>query len=69
MILIGNSKTFLKSRQGKDLWSKFFRILADGSHIYDGLPVKCERHPDRKLVLRQPDEFDQCKDGGCSEPW
>ena len=69
MILIGSSKTFLESRQGKDLWSKFFDLLKDGAHIYDGLPVKCERHPDRKLLLRTPLDFNQCADGGCSERW
>lgn len=69
LILIGNAKTFEHSRRGKDLWCKLFNLLKDGSHVYDGFPVKCERHPDRKLLLRCPDNFDECPDGGCSEPW
>ena len=69
LILIGNTKTFLNSRKGKDLWGKFLDLLKDGSHIYDGLPVKCERHPDRQQVLHSPSEFDKCPNGGCSAPW
>ena len=69
LILIGNAKTFEQSRRGKDLWSNFFILLRDGSHIYDGFPVKCERHPERKSMLRSPNDFDGCPDGGCSEPW
>ena len=69
MILLGNAKTFLESRKGKDLWGKFLGLLRDGAHIYDGLPVKCERHPDRTSLLRSPKDFDECPDGGCMEPW
>jgi hypothetical protein len=69
MILLGNAKTFLESRKGKDLWSKFFSLLREGAHIYDGFPVKCERHPDRTSLLRNPQGFDECPDGGCTEPW
>lgn len=69
LIVIGNAKTFLSSRKGKDLWSRFLNLLKDGSHIHDGFPVKCERHPDRKSTLRCPEDFSQCPDGGCSEPW
>jgi hypothetical protein len=69
LILIGNATTFLEARKGKELWQKLVSLLKSGSHIYDGFPVQCERHPDRKLVLRTPEDFDQCSDGGCSEPW
>jgi hypothetical protein len=70
MILIGNAETFLRSRKGGDLWNQLFDLLKQGCHIYDGLPVECERHPDRKAVLRQTMDFDdECPDGGCKEPW
>jgi len=68
LILIGNAKTFEQSKRGKVIWSKFFNLLKDGSHVYDGFPVKCERHPDRRSLLRCPNDFDECPDGGCSEP-
>ncbi|KAJ7227185.1 P-loop containing nucleoside triphosphate hydrolase protein [Mycena pura] len=68
-IMIGNSDTFLNSRKGKDLWTRFFDLMKHGRHIYDGLPVKCERHPDRSAVLRAPSDFEiECPDGGCKEP-
>ena len=68
MIMIGSADTFLKSRSGKELWKKLTNLLTHGSHIYDGFPVKCERHPDRANILRSPEEFEKCPDGGCSEP-
>ena len=70
MILIGNADTFLSSRKGKSMWQKLFDMLKDGKNIFDGLPVACAKHPDRKRILRRPEEFDEhCPDGGCSEPW
>ncbi|KAJ6619752.1 P-loop containing nucleoside triphosphate hydrolase protein [Mycena sp. CBHHK59/15] len=68
-IMIGNADTFMNARKGKDLWTKFFGLLRGGGHVYDGLPVRCERHPDRAAVLKSPIDFDnECPDGGCKEP-
>ncbi|KAI9822767.1 MAG: hypothetical protein M1832_003000 [Thelocarpon impressellum] len=70
LILIGNSETFLNARKGKDLWVRFLGLLKQRKQIYDGFPVKCERHPDRVASLRRPEDFDdECPDGGCKEPW
>ena len=69
LILIGNATTFLDARRGKELWRDLMNLLKDGSHIYDGFPVQCGRHPDRKAILRCPEDFDQFPDGGCDEPW
>lgn len=53
-----------------DVWKRFFELLKQGGHVYDGFPVKCERHPDRTSVLREVADFDiDCPDGGCKEPW
>jgi hypothetical protein len=69
LIIIGNSSTFLASRRGADTWRPFFKLLTEKNDIHDGLPVKCEQHPDRQNVLSQPADFDQlCPDGGCSAP-
>lgn len=68
LIMIGNAQTFLKSK-GKNLWSRFFGLLTNDGHIYDGFPVKCDRHKDRVALLRAPIDFgDECPDGGCKEP-
>ena len=70
LIMIGNAETFMSSRKGKDLWNRFMQLLKSGRHIYDGFPVKCERHLDRHALLRRPEDFDEhCPDGGCFEPW
>ncbi|KAK7054631.1 hypothetical protein VNI00_003094 [Paramarasmius palmivorus] len=70
LILLGNSGTFTKSRRGGELWTKFLELLRKGKHVYDGLPVYCERHPDRKALLKNPVDFDnEVPDGGCTEPW
>ncbi|GAW16095.1 hypothetical protein ANO14919_055180 [Xylariales sp. No.14919] len=69
LILIGNAETFMNSRKGGQLWTRFIDMLKAQDHIYDGLPVKCEQHPTRLAVLRSPEDFDnECPDGGCKEP-
>ncbi|KAG1725641.1 P-loop containing nucleoside triphosphate hydrolase protein [Suillus paluster] len=65
-IHIGNMDTF---QSKSPLWSGLFDLLKQASHIYEGFPVKCERHPARKAILRDTNDFDeQCPDGGCVEP-
>jgi flagellar biosynthesis GTPase FlhF len=69
IILVGNSETFLASRKGQSTWTPFFNLLRQGNNIHDGLPVKCEQHPDRQNELKQPSDFDKlAPNGGCSEP-
>lgn len=70
LILIGNSATFKNPRKGGDVWRQFFRLLETGKYIFDGLPVRCERHPSMKSMLRDPNDFDLLvPEGGCLEPW
>ena len=70
LILIGNMDTFMNSKKGKTTWVPFFSLLKERNHLYDGLPVKCERHPDRMAILKDPSDFDKyCPDGGCAELW
>ena len=70
LIIIGNSETFLKSRSGKEIWTKFFDMIKRLGYFHEGLPVRCEQHNDVKNVLRLPGDFERvCPDGGCSEPW
>jgi hypothetical protein len=68
--MIGNMDTFMSSKKGKDTWSRFFELLKERQHLYDGFPVKCERHPEAMAILSQPEDFDKfCPDGGCAAPW
>jgi hypothetical protein len=70
LILIGNSETFIHARKGSVVWRKFFDHLKQNDHIYEGFPVRCEKHTNRIALLSSPDDFDiQCPDGGCKEPW
>lgn len=70
LIMIGNSETFLRSRSGKGIWSKFFDMIKRLGYFYEGLPVRCEQHNDTRNILRFPKHFEElCPDGGCSEPW
>lgn len=68
LIMVGNAKLLSEARKGRELWSNFFKLLKAGSHIYDGFPVKCERHPGWLKFLCQPEDFNQCPDGGCDQP-
>lgn len=68
LVLIGNMETFQKSK-GREIWCKFFDLLRQHQHLYDGLPIVCHRHPERKKSLASPADFDaSCPDGGCAEP-
>ena len=70
LIMIGDAEHFSNARKGANLWQRLLKLLKDGKHIYDGFPVRCERHKDRTAILRQPGDFDsECPDGGCKEPW
>lgn len=70
LIMIGDAETFMGSRKGSELWKRFMSLLKAEHRIFDGFPVKCERHPNRKALLGRPEQFDEhCPDGGCSEPW
>ena len=70
LVIIGNSETFLKSRSGKEIWSKFLEMMKRFGYIYEGLPVRCEQHSGVENVLKGPEAFETlCPDGGCSEPW
>jgi len=70
LVMIGNSRAFLKSRSGKEIWSKFFDMIKRLGYFYEGLPVRCEQHNDARDILRLPEDFERLyPEGGCSEPW
>jgi hypothetical protein len=68
--MIGNAETYMNSRKGKEVWVPLMNLLKENDHVYNGFPVKCEQHPDKKALLTDKHHFDSvCPDGGCSEPW
>ena len=70
LIMIGNAETFMSSHKGKDVWIPLMEQLNREGHVYDGFPVQCEQHPDRKALLATKEAFDEkCPDGVCSQPW
>lgn len=70
IILIGNANTFMNSRKGMHVWVPLFDHLKEHHNVYDGLPVKCERHPQKETLLRHKIDFEtECPDGGCADPW
>lgn len=70
LIMIGDIQTFTTARRGGELWTKLVEHLKECGSIYDGLPVICEQHPDRRSLLKTPANFDtDCPDGGCNRPW
>ena len=70
LIMIGNAETFSAARKGGELWTELFTMMREDGHIYDGVPVRCERHPNQTAVLKRPEDFDEhCPEGGCQESW
>lgn len=70
LIMIGNMATFMKSKKGRETWPPFFDLLKQNGQFYEGIPVVCERHPEKTALLKEPSDFDwACPDGGCDEQW
>ena len=68
--MIGNTETFTKSQKGGELWTSLVGMLKEYGNLYDGLPVVCRKHPNRRSLLKTPEDFDKdCPDGGCTQPW
>ncbi|KAK3320409.1 P-loop containing nucleoside triphosphate hydrolase protein [Cercophora scortea] len=69
LVLIGNMSTFINSKKGATTWQPFFELLKTQNHLYDGLPVRCEQHPETTALLQKPIDFiSACPDGGCNAP-
>ncbi|CCC05205.1 unnamed protein product [Sordaria macrospora k-hell] len=69
LVLIGNMGTFMSSKKGGPTWRPFFELMKSHNHLYDGLPVRCEKHPEKTALLKEPIDFMKfCPDGGCTEP-
>ncbi|BCS04188.1 uncharacterized protein AKAW2_71066A [Aspergillus luchuensis] len=69
LVMIGNASTFLASRKGQSTWKPLLEMLQANGQVYDGVPLKCETHPDRMIVVQSPETFEEeCPDGGCSDP-
>ncbi|KAL2074253.1 hypothetical protein VTL71DRAFT_8031 [Oculimacula yallundae] len=69
LVMIGNEETFMASPKGGKTWTTFLESLQTKGCLHDGLPVRCEKHPETTYLLKEPEDFDRCcPDGGCSEP-
>lgn len=68
LVIIGNADTFFNARKGRELWTRFLKLLQKDNHVYVGFPVRCQQHPDREADLKTPADFDKkCPGGGCTE--
>eukprot|EP00884_Botryococcus_braunii_P010997 jgi/Botrbrau1/1989/Bobra.0052s0031.1 len=71
LIMIGNGTTLTHARndEGRKIWEQLLRMLSENGHIYDGLPVICQRHGRKSEVpLSKPPLFQKyVPDGGCRE--
>ncbi|GKT46258.1 NFX1-type zinc finger-containing protein 1 [Colletotrichum spaethianum] len=68
LVLIGNMDTFMKSSQGQAVWLPFFSLLKEKEYLHDGVPIRCQQHPEKTALLNKPEDFKvKCPDGGCDE--
>ncbi|PYH63990.1 uncharacterized protein BO88DRAFT_419860 [Aspergillus vadensis CBS 113365] len=45
-------------------------MLQAHDQVYDGVPLKCENHLDRMVIMQSPEKFEKkCPDRGYSDPW
>lgn len=70
LIIYGNMETYTSSKKGNKTWSTVFQAMKAKGNLHDGLPVHCEKHTEKKFLLRTPIDFDTfCPDGGCADIW
>lgn len=70
LILFGDAGTFTTGHKGGEVWVPLMEKLKSEGHVYDGFPVRCEQHQDKKALLTSKEDFQSIfPDGGCSEPW
>ncbi|KEQ58714.1 uncharacterized protein M437DRAFT_58626 [Aureobasidium melanogenum CBS 110374] len=68
LILIGNAATFKSAHTGQETWIKLFSLLEEKGHVYQGVPVQCQNHPQVTALLSTAAEFgEKCPNGGCTE--
>ncbi|KAK7510212.1 uncharacterized protein IWZ02DRAFT_437339 [Phyllosticta citriasiana] len=62
-------RDFSEQQEGQRHVGPLSRLHEQKRHIYEGLPVKCEQHPDKEMILKQKTDLaEHCPDGGCEEP-
>ncbi|PKY56921.1 hypothetical protein RhiirA4_508542 [Rhizophagus irregularis] len=57
MYLIGNSE--LMSMKSQDMWAPVINILHERNQVGFGMPIVCDRHPDYKNIIVEPDQFEK----------
>lgn len=57
LIIIGNPNTFVQSRKGRDVWGPLMDSLRRDGHVYNGVPVKCEQHPDKVALFTEKEHL------------
>ncbi|CAB4430491.1 unnamed protein product [Rhizophagus irregularis] len=57
MYLIGNSE--LMSMKSQDMWAPVINILHERNQVGFGIPIVCDRHPDYKNIIVEPDQFEK----------
>ncbi|KAK6340036.1 hypothetical protein TWF730_001811 [Orbilia blumenaviensis] len=51
------------------IWRNVFQHFQENGHIFDGIPIVCENHPDQTQICRTPEELDFCApEGRCRLP-
>ncbi|RIA86555.1 AAA domain-containing protein, partial [Glomus cerebriforme] len=66
MYLLGNSE--LMAMKSKDMWAPVINILhkRNPSQVGFGMPIVCNRHPDYKNIIIDPEQFAEVSpNGGC----
>ncbi|RIA80711.1 hypothetical protein C1645_866307 [Glomus cerebriforme] len=68
MYLIGNSE--LMAKKSEDMWAPVIDILhkRNPSQVGFGMPIVCNRHPDYKHIITEPEQFAKVSpNGGCDK--
>ena len=65
LFIFGNMDTLCMDEKKGILWRKIKDVLADQGSFGTGVPLKCQVHPEKELLVLGPNEFPV--GGGCRE--
>jgi hypothetical protein len=69
LYILGNAALLSTSPSSCKMWRDVLSLMQSRDQVKsDGIPLVCSLHPDRETLVKAPDDFDRCIDGGCSLP-
>ncbi|XP_041040924.1 NFX1-type zinc finger-containing protein 1-like [Carcharodon carcharias] len=64
---VGNFQKLLQS-PGRKMWEKLLQVLKEKGLVGKGLPLPCPNHPEGRIIIKSPQDFQRFRDWACDHP-